>query len=197
MKQALLIFAKNLVHGEVKTRLAATIGHEKAFAVYKELLKHTAVITSTLPVDKLLFYSDFIEENPVWNHRFQKHLQSGNDLGERMNNAFVYAFDEGYEKVVIIGTDCFELDAEIIMKAFQQLMENDVVIGPAKDGGYYLLGLKKNHAQIFHNIAWSTATVFEETVAKSKELELTHHCLQELNDIDEEKDLHHLNLSVK
>jgi rSAM/selenodomain-associated transferase 1 len=189
MKEALLIFAKNPVPGKVKTRLAATIGNERAFAVYKELLQHTAAVTGNLPVNKLLFYSDFIEEADCWNERFQKQLQNGAGLGERMENAFAVAFSKGYEKVVIIGTDIPALDEEIIRAAFDSLIKNDVVIGPTNDGGYYLLGMKTNHPELFQNIAWSTSVVFSATVSKIKERELTYHCLPALTDVDEEKDL--------
>ncbi|MBB1286018.1 TIGR04282 family arsenosugar biosynthesis glycosyltransferase [Flavisolibacter sp. BT320] len=190
MKEALLIFAKNLVPGKVKTRLAATIGNDRAFAVYKQLLHHTAAVTRRLPVDKLVFYSDFIEEADCWKGAFQKHLQNGASLGERMENAFVVAFNKGYEKVVIIGTDIPALDEEIIRAAFDALNQIDVVIGPANDGGYFLLGMKTNHPGLFHNIEWSTSAVYSATVSKIKERELTYHCLPTFTDVDEEKDLY-------
>lgn len=189
-KQALLIFAKNPEAGRVKTRLAATIGTDAALDVYKQLVEHTVLVTICLPVDKIVFYSDFVFDKDEWNTElYLKQLQNGKDLGERMNNAFASAFKNGYDRVVIIGTDCFELNAEIIMNAFACLDKYDVVIGPAEDGGYYLLGLKQLYSEVFENIHWSTSTVFDETTRKCAALQLTYGLLPVLNDIDEENDL--------
>lgn len=192
-KEALLIFTKNPVPGKVKTRLAATVGNDVAFSVYQQLVKHTLVITSGLPVDKFVFYSDEVEQEDVWNKKhYLKQLQQGNNLGERMNNAFASTFKKGVNKVVVIGTDCPGLDAGIIMNAFAYLDKYNVVIGPAADGGYYLLGMKQHHPQLFENIAWSTNIVFEETISKCVASHLDYWLLPVLNDIDEEKDLIHL-----
>ncbi len=193
MKNTVLIFAKNLIYGEVKTRLAAIAGNDVAFKIYKELLQHTQEITENIIADKIVFYSNNIEENDIWNNElFKKQLQSGIDLGERMQNAFDYAFKNGYEQVLIIGTDCFELTSSIIEEAFLKLKIHDVVIGPAQDGGYYLLGMKKLYPLLFKNIAWSTHTVFEETIAACNQLSLNYYLLPQLNDVDEEKDLKYL-----
>ena len=190
MKQALLIFAKNLIYGEVKTRLAATVGNDAAFSVYKELLQYTKEITKDIPADKIIFYSNRIEEEGIWrNENCNKQIQMGNDLGERMQNAFAYAFENEYEEVNIIGTDCFELTSSIINDAFNRLKNYDVVIGPAKDGGYYLLGMKKLYSEIFQNILWSTDRVLQQTIAICKRESLSCHLLQVLSDIDDEKDL--------
>ncbi len=187
---ALIIFAKNPEAGKVKTRLAATIGNEQALAVYNHLLNHTVSCTEYLPIDKFVFYSNNIPHEDVWDlkHYF-KDLQIGKDLGERMKNAVDATFEKGYEKIVIIGTDCPELTGGIIMNAFEYLQNNDLVIGPAEDGGYYLIGSKKLHTEIFEDIKWSTAEVLNETIRKLNSLQLSYFLLPELNDIDEEKDL--------
>lgn len=190
MKQTVLIFAKNLIHGEVKTRLAATAGNDVAFSVYEQLIKHTVGITSSLPVDKTVFYSKSIEPEDVWDSKiYRKKVQSGNDLGERMRNAFAGVFVEGYEKAAIIGTDCMELNSAIIIDAFACLDKHEVVIGPAKDGGYYLLAMKKLYVELFENINWSTHEVFSQTLEICKRLDLSTHLLPELSDIDDEDDL--------
>ena len=189
-KQALLIFAKNPKAGKVKTRLAATIGTDAALYVYKQLVEHTVSVTNCLPVDKIVFYSDFVFDEDAWNtEHYLKQLQNGKDLGERMNNAFASTFKNGYDRIVIIGTDCPALNAEIIMNAFACLDKYDVVIGPAEDGGYYLLGLKQLCSEVFENIPWSTSTVFDDTTRKCAALQLTYGLLPVLNDIDEENDL--------
>ncbi len=190
MKKALLTFAKNPVYGQVKTRLAATIGNDMALTVYRLLLQHTVSITTHLPVQKIVFYSNSVQERDVWNNKvYNKQKQSGNDLGERMRNAFAYAFYEGNKEVIIIGTDCTELTSAIIMEGFARLKNNDVVIGPASDGGYYLLAIKKIHDQLSHNINWSTNRVLHQTLAVCKKENLLVFQLQELSDIDNEKDL--------
>lgn len=190
MKQALLIFTKNLVYGEVKTRLADTAGKEVAFNIYKQLLQHTKEITTPVLVDKIIFYSNKVEAEDLWdNNIYSKQLQVGNNLGERMNNAFEYAFAKGYKQVLIIGTDCAEITSSIIDQAFAQLNYYDVVIGATEDGGYYLLGMQKFHHLLFNNIKWSTETVFNDTIAVCDQLKLSYYLLPKLNDIDTESDL--------
>jgi rSAM/selenodomain-associated transferase 1 len=188
MSDALIIFAKNLLHGKVKTRLAATVGHNKAMDVYQQLLQHTIAVAGRLPVDKLLFYSHFVEA--ANNHHFKTFLQKEADLGERMNHAFATAFQQGYSKAVIIGTDVPGITPSIIQVAFEQLDNVDVVIGPATDGGYYLLGMKQNHAPLFQGIEWSTSSVFSTTVSHLKQLSLRYSELPVLSDVDREEDLH-------
>ncbi|MEO8415184.1 MAG: TIGR04282 family arsenosugar biosynthesis glycosyltransferase [Ginsengibacter sp.] len=190
MKKALLIFAKNPIYGQVKTRLAATIGNDNALTVYHHLLQLTASVTTNLPVDKWVFYSNTIEKQDIWNNQvYKKYVQSGQDLGERMENAFAYAFREGNEEVVIIGTDCPELTSAIIMNAFAWLKKYDVVIGPARDGGYYLLAMKQMHPLLFHHINWSTHLVLQQTVAVCENANLSVFQMPELSDIDKENDL--------
>lgn len=186
----LIIFAKNIVHGNVKTRLAATIGNDKALEIYKDLTRHTQSITEHLPVDKIVFYSNYIEYVDSWDNGYRKAKQQGCDLGERMKNAFDNVFREGYAKAVIIGTDCPSLTQDLIHDAFNKLNDFDIVIGPAVDGGYYLLGMKKLHPGLFANIQWSTDTVFNDTIAACR-----HHsyCLLPLlRDIDKEEDLEYV-----
>jgi len=195
MKDALIIFTKNHEAGKVKTRLAATLGNEAALSIYVQLLSHTVSITNYLPVDKFVFYSGHILQEDIWsNKHFFKQVQAGSDLGERMKNAFAATFQKGYDKIVIIGTDCPDLNAGIIMNAFAYLNSHDVVIGPAEDGGYYLLGMKQLYSELFENIIWSTNTVLNETQMKCTALQLNYCLLPVLKDIDEEKDLQTFNL---
>ncbi len=189
--KALIVLAKNLVYGKVKTRLAATIGDSAAFAVYEKLLTHTQKVTSHLPCDKFLFNSDFIDDENPW-EAYIKTIQTGQSIGERMKNAFEQIFEKSYKQVVIIGTDCPELTADAILIAFEKLNNYDVVIGPASDGGYYLMGLKKLYPDLFQNISWSTSAVLSTTVTICKNLSLKYILLKELHDVDEEKDLKYL-----
>jgi len=182
-KNLLLIFTRNPELGKVKTRLAKTIGAEKALAIYKFLLAHTKKVTEKIACDKAVYYSVKVREDDLWNGEiYQKKQQLGEDLGIRMQNAFQDAFANGYEKVLIVGSDLIDLSEEIIEKGFLQLASNDVVIGPAEDGGYYLLGMKSVHPNVFKNKNWGTSTVREETLNDLKDKKV--HLLNELNDAD-------------
>jgi len=168
-KNALIIFTRNPELGKVKTRLAATVGNEAALEIYKFLISHIVEVSENIEVDKYVFYSENIQENDAWdNSFFRKNLQQGDDLGLRMNNAFEQLFKMNYEKVVIAGSDIYELTSEDIKDSFTALETDDFVIGPAKDGGYYLLGMKQLSSVIFRNKNWGTSTVFKDTMEDLK-----------------------------
>lgn len=189
-KQLLIIFYRNPHLGKVKTRLAAELGDSKALAIYLYLAAHTRTTTETLSADKVVFYSDHIDTEDSWtNTTYLKQLQHGSDLGDKMYNAFQYGFGNGYNSICIIGTDCFELTPTIISSAFEALTFSDVVIGPAKDGGYYLLGMNSLHEQFFRNKSWSTNSVFNDTVSDFKAAAIKFHELPVLSDIDKASDL--------
>ncbi|WP_445747638.1 TIGR04282 family arsenosugar biosynthesis glycosyltransferase [Polaribacter sp.] len=189
-KNCLLIFTRNPELGKVKTRLAKTIGDEKALEIYHFLLDKTKQVTQQIHAEKRVFYDSFIDENDLWNSDdYQKFLQNGTDLGTKMQHAFLEAFQSGFEKVIIIGSDLYDLTPEIISTAFQQLDKNDVVIGPAIDGGYYLLGMKKLHQTIFQNKNWGTESVRKDTLADLKDKKVF--LLEELNDVDVFEDIEH------
>ena len=190
MKKALIIFVRKPELGKVKSRLAATIGNENALAVYIELLKHTNEISAAIRAEKFVFYFDDIVADDIWSgSNFIKRQQSSGDLGEKMQNAFSTLFKEGYNQVVIIGSDCPELTTAIIEDAFEMVKQNDLVIGPANDGGYYLLGMKKLYPQLFKNVQWSTEKVLAKTLAASTSAGLSCSLLPQLTDIDIEADL--------
>jgi rSAM/selenodomain-associated transferase 1 len=186
----LIIFYRNPQLGKVKSRLAATMGEGKALAVYLMLSGHVREITTSLNTDKVVYYSNYIDTEDGWsNEIYHKRLQHGEGLGKRMKAAFAESFDDGYHEVIIIGTDCLELTTDILKEAFKELKTHDVVIGPAKDGGYYLLGMKRLHSEFFENKTWSTDSVFTDTLNDIKELGLTYHELPVISDVDEETDL--------
>lgn len=190
-KKLLLIFTRNPEIGKCKTRLAITIGDENALEVYKLLLKHTKLISINITADKVVYYSEKIWENDLWdNSIYHKRLQQGKNLGERMLHAFEQGFKDGYEKIMIIGSDMYDIDQEDIENAFLTLNSNDFVLGPAQDGGYYLLGMKKMKSELFHNKAWGTNSVLEATLddLKNERVQL----LSEKNDIDIYDDIKHI-----
>lgn len=192
-----MIFIKNPVEGKVKTRLAASIGSANALQVYKKLLNHTREVALQVSEDRQVWYSSMIDHRDSWsNNDFSKQRQKGADLGERMSSAFESAFDDEYVKVVIIGSDCFGLSHQHIEKAFQVLNEYDAVIGPSKDGGYYLLGMNRFIPQLFSNIEWSTPQVFDKTIEHFRSYDLSFSTLDVLNDIDTIEDLRESNISL-
>jgi uncharacterized protein len=189
----IIIFIKNPALGKVKTRLAATVGDQKALEIYRRLLDITRSTVLQVHAQYHLFYSDFIDMEDDWdNKKFAKYVQHGSDLGERMSAAFKTVFlhnnTSELHKVVIIGSDCIDLTPDIIDMSFTILGDSDVVVGPTFDGGYYLIGMKEYHVGLFEQITWSTDTVYQETKDKGRELQLNIADLPTLRDIDNEED---------
>ena len=191
-RQGIIIFVKNPILGKVKTRLAKTVGDNKALAIYHQLLQLTHDAVICLPFRKFVFYSDFVDNQDIWeNNSFQKDIQQGKDLGERMRNAFDLVLNEPLiERAVIIGSDCPQISPQFITKAFVALETHEVVIGPAQDGGYYLLGMKQLEIPIFQNKPWSTSQLFIETIEELQKLKKSVYLLPSLSDLDEAKDLY-------
>ena len=188
MKNALIIFVRKPEKGKVKTRLAATVGADKALEIYIELLTHTRAVTAEVNADKFVFYADKIEEDDLWKDKvFTKKLQGNYDLGGKMKEAFSTLFEMGFEKVVIIGSDCLELSTSIIHQAFELLNEKEVVVGPASDGGYYLLGMKNLVPTLFENKQWSTEHVFQQTINDLQKENIDYDVLITLTDVDTEE----------
>jgi rSAM/selenodomain-associated transferase 1 len=186
----LLVFTRNPALGKVKTRLAKTVGDKKALKIYTFLLERTRDIAAKVAADKAVYYSVKIRENDIWDATiFQKHQQVGEDLGVRMLHAFKNGFETGYKKVLIIGSDLYDLTAEIIANAFLALDKNDFVIGPAEDGGYYLLGMNSLEKKIFKNKNWGTATVRKNTLEDLMDKKVF--LLAPLNDVDVFEDIEH------
>ena len=189
-KNLLLVFTRNPALGKVKTRLAKTVGDKTALEIYTFLLERTRDIAAKVTADKAVYYSVKIRENDIWDATiFQKYLQVGEDLGIRMLHAFKNGFETGYEKVLIIGSDLYDLTAETIENAFKALENNEVVIGPAEDGGYYLLGMNSLEEKVFKNKDWGTETVRKNTLEDLKDKKVF--LLGELNDVDVFEDIEH------
>ena len=189
-KNLLLVFTRNPELGKVKTRLAKTVGNATALKIYIFLLERTRDIAIKVSADKAVYYSVKVRENDIWDASiFQKHQQVGEDLGIRMLHAFKNGFKAGYEKVIIIGSDLYDLTAETIENAFIALENNEVVIGPAEDGGYYLLGMNSLEEKMFKNKDWGTETVRKDTLEDLKDKKVF--LLGELNDVDVFEDIEH------
>lgn len=186
-QQLLIIFTRKPELGKVKTRLAKETSDEVALDIYRNLLKHTHNITKDIEVDKWVFYTDEIEFEDLWDEgEYLKMIQSQGDLGTKMQSAFFKGFGAGYLEIVIIGSDIEELSREIIEDAFEQVKDQNV-IGPAEDGGYYLLGLNEPRTDVFINKEWGTDSVLRDTLINFENEEVL--LLEELNDIDYLEDI--------
>ena len=186
-KEVVLVFQRNEVLGKVKTRLAAGVGEEQAMEIYRYLLNKTYLALKEITVPVTTYFSEFIPENPIHSAE-NKQVQVGGDLGERMRNAFVAHLESGMEKVVLIGTDCPSLEGIHLVQAFEALEHSDLVLGPARDGGYYLIGMKRRADFLFEGITWSSELVLSQTLILAVEQGLRSSLLPILEDIDSPED---------
>ena len=182
---AVIVFIKNPELGKVKTRLAKSVGDDKALAIYMQLMEHTRLqMLGVEGVERYVFYSSFVDEDDDWLPiDFKARLQVEGDLGDKIKAAFREVF-EVVDQAIIIGSDCAQLDSSHIQSAVDQLEKHDVVIGPTLDGGYYLLGMNGNYETLFEDINWSTETVLQETIDKANQQTISVKLIDKLSDID-------------
>ena len=198
MENALIIFVRNQEKGKVKTRIAKDLGEDETLLVYKHLLDYTQQVACDVHCNRFVFYSEYIHLADTFDdHIYSKHLQEGENLGERMLNAFKKVFHFGCHKVCIIGSDCYELEVRHINEAFEKLDEKNLVIGPSEDGGYYLLGMKELQSFVFDEKAWGSASVLEDTTEAIDKNGLKYDLLEPLNDIDTVDDLSTTNILAR
>jgi rSAM/selenodomain-associated transferase 1 len=195
-KSCVILFAKHPQKGQVKTRIAKTMGHDFAYEFYCRLLRDSLHNLRSLGLPALISISPSskIEEFRLWSGTDREFLytgQRGRDLGERMANAFFEAFGLGFEDCILIGSDLPGLPPAIIARALNRLKKKDIVIGPAADGGYYLIGFRKQSfcPAVFEGIRWSGASVFSDTVAACLEYGLEHQVVDQWSDADTLADL--------
>lgn len=189
------IFAKYWEPGRVKTRLAASIGEAEAANLYGEFLLTLLDRFRTSGDRRVLAYSpaervkQFAEiADGVW----QLEPQSAGDVGRRMTNYFAGAFNTGATRAALIGSDSPTLPQDVFDLAFQALDAADVVLGPSDDGGYYLVGASRPFPAMFEGIEWSSARVFQQTVDRLAQSDLTWSALPPCYDIDDLDDLQRL-----
>ena len=181
--------------GAVKTRLAAAIGPAAALAVYRRLAEHTLREAAALAAEGVEVRvhhapADAGEAVRAWLGAGPRYLpQAEGDLGMRMRAAFARAFADGARQVVIVGSDLPAVSAELLLRAFELLDARPAVVGPARDGGYYLLGLTRLVDGIFDGIAWSTPEVLAATLARFRAAGVEPAMLETLSDVDEVEDL--------
>ena len=186
--ERLIVFVKAPRPGSVKTRLG--LGPEPECGAYKRLVEAVLSPLRAFKEVELRFTpADAEREVQPWlREGWRASVQGEGDLGERLNRAFADAFASGAKRVAIIGSDCPYLRAEDIQSAWAELESCDVVLGPAEDGGYWLIGLRENQPELFANMAWSSNQVFGETVARAKRLGLKTFLLRPLSDVDTRED---------
>ncbi len=194
-EQHLIIFTRYPQPGKTKTRLIPALGVEGAANLQRQMTEYT--ITQAQKLHKLAaisfeirFTGGDLQLMQNWlGTELNYQLQGEGDLGKRMENSFLSAFNRGAQQVVIIGIDCPGVNTEVLTKAFEKIPDCDLLLGPAVDGGYYLIGLKRAIGQLFTNIDWGTAKVLQQTVDIAQQLNLSVACLETLADVDNPEDL--------
>ncbi len=195
MNNALIIFAKQPLPGLVKTRLTPPLSPDQATELYRCMLGDTLAKVAELPAtDRLLMYEEQLGAAAYFQQTAagcRLYPQRGDDLGDRMANAFGLAFADGYQAAVIIGTDSPDLPLSFIEAAFRELEQSsvDAVYGPSEDGGYYLLGLKRVYAELFRDIPWSSDGVLEKSLARAERAGIRTTLLPSWYDVDTAADL--------
>lgn len=204
--RCLLLFLREPQLGQVKTRLATTMGDTKALAIYRAMVRILLQQLSGLsdcqlricltPDDaeealRFWLLSEIIDDGRVVldHEQVDFHAQGGGDLGDRLGRAFQRAFDAGYEKVGAIGSDCIDLSGRWVNTAFALLNDrHQLVIGPCPDGGYHFLATQQHHAALFQGIPWSSSQTFSATMKAAEAEALAAYTLPLLGDIDTEAD---------
>ncbi len=194
-KSCILVFVRAPELGKVKTRLAKVIGNEAALNLYMNFVADELEMLQSQFHDVIVCYYPSVARSQVetWlkGYGYDLMAQSGKDLGERMGNAFEGVFSGGYQYALLIGSDLPDLSSLIILDAFHHLTCKDSVIGPCEDGGYYLIGFRRDTCfkEAFIQIPWGTGQVFNQTLLRFHEKNLTYHTLQKWRDIDTYEDL--------
>jgi rSAM/selenodomain-associated transferase 1 len=195
VKAGLIVFAREPLPGQVKTRLAAEVGAQVAAEWYEQMLREVLRNCTTLAgIDTTVFWA--CDETTVLRlaeqYGCRSRQQASGDLGQRMAAAFAEMFAAGYEACCIIGSDAPDLPMTYLQSAYEMLVQEqgDVVYGPCEDGGYYLLGLKRVWPELFANISWSSDRVLEQSIAAAQEAGAVVKLLPRWHDIDTVEDLH-------
>ena len=189
-EEKLIVFVKAPRPGAVKTRLAKAIGAPAARSAYRQLVEMLLNHLQGLGGVEVCFSPDDAgSEIQHWlKERWISSPQGGGDLGPRLHSAFQRAFHAGAKRVAIIGSDCPAVKVEDIREAWGGLQTHDVVLGPATDGGYWLIGLRQLQPNLFRGVQWSTENVFAETIQRVQHASLSVHLLRELADVDTDRE---------
>ncbi|MDA0673509.1 MAG: TIGR04282 family arsenosugar biosynthesis glycosyltransferase [Cyanobacteria bacterium] len=194
-KNCLILFTRYPIVGTTKTRLIPHLGAEQAADLQRQMTEYMVDMTSPLRRSDrctmaVYFTDSSLSQMQAWlGPQLTYRPQQGRDLGQRLHHAFSHSFGAGFERVVVTGSDCPAITPDHVEQAFHQLGNHDLVLGPALDGGYYLVGLSRRCAELFQGITWGSDQVFAQTVAIAQRLNLAWTALEPLRDIDRPEDL--------
>ena len=194
-KQHLIIFTRYPQPGKTKTRLIPALGVEGAANLQRQMTEFTLSKVKKFQLEagisfEIRFAGGDLQLMQNWlGTELNYQLQGDGDLGKRMKNSFLSAFNQGSQEVVIIGIDCPGVNAQVLAEAFEKVRNCDLLLGPAVDGGYYLIGLKRAIGELFITIDWGTAKVLQQTVDIAEQLNLSVASLRTLADVDRPEDL--------
>ncbi len=203
--KTLAIFAKYWTPGQVKTRLAKTIGQQAASQIHQVFFRHLVAQFDGVFGNTIVGYwppesqKHFVRDTEKWNlqHPVDFQVQADGDLGNKMSEHFRRQFENGASSTILIGSDCPTISQTTIRQAFEALENSEIVVGPSEDGGYYLIGMNQWRPEIFDDVAWSTAQVFSQTVSKLHDLRISYQQLGPMNDIDEIDDLQQMIVQLR
>lgn len=197
--EKVIVFTRYPEAGQVKTRLISVMGAAGAADLQREMTRHviqqTEIATKARGAVLEIFFSGgtAADMEEMFGKNYSFRVQLGSDLGERLEHALAESFREGFHKVVVVGADCPSLTPAILAAALESLADHDLVLGPAVDGGYYLIGMTCFEQRLFQDIHWGTAEVCQQTLYKAQTLNMTIFQLDELKDVDRPEDLLHFN----
>lgn len=201
MPNRLILFTRYPLPGTAKTRLIPALGAVGAANLQRQMTQHTlsqvTALRSMADISVEIWFAGTAANESIDRQNMQDwlgsswvyHSQGTGDLGERLIRATQQAFEQEMQRVVVIGTDCPELRTDLLQQAFEALQSSDVVLGPAVDGGYYLIGLRQFAPYLFQRIHWSNDVVLQQTVERAQAKKLTIAYLEQLTDIDRPEDL--------
>ena len=191
----LIIFSRYPEPGKTKTRLIPALGPEKAANLHRQMAEQMVktgrelIETGSISLE-IRYTGASLDQMQAWlGSDLSYNLQGNGDLGDRMDQSFAAAFAQGKSAVIIIGTDCPDINETILTQAFETLIQQDLVVGPATDGGYYLIGLRRRIPELFQAVDWGTDRVFQQTLERCQSLGLKIGNLPQLSDIDRPEDL--------
>jgi len=190
-ERVLSLFARTPRLGRVKTRLTPRFTPEEALAMHQALLQDSLDLlqraAEAAGATAVLYLDEIVTGGPEAPAGCELRPQAGADLGERLQRAFAETLSSGADRMVVIGSDSPHLPVASILRAFAELDRHDLVIGPARDGGYTLLGARRVHPILFRDIPWGTAQVYRETVRRARREGLGIASLPALDDVDVEE----------
>lgn len=190
METALIFFTKAPILNHCKTRLAPCLKASDLLELVDFLIKKNYKEIKKTGYDLFVYLANDKGKEIIKDMLNEEiYLQEGDDLGERMHNAFLSLFEKGYKKIILMGSDIANIDKELIIEASNSLDKVDMAVSPTRDGGYSLIALKKAQISLFANKIYSTDKVFKDLIDSAKDIKLTYKVLRETYDIDEKSDL--------